>query len=399
MGRRAFTLIELSIVLTIIGLMVGGSFKAMQMMNERSRVSAAKEQVLGAKNAVIGFAIESPSLPSNPEFDQNLSPLQGNQVNQIMYAPANNLLVDDICAFTTTNLSVTVNNVDGSARPPIANVAFVIAHGSANRNLQTALVGNNVIVHAPSEQNIDDNATFVNRLEQYDDIVEWVTLPQLQQNVGCNDKPFRFINDRLPNAKVEVPYPSTSGTAKLEVENNESAADINCTYDNSYGIDFNKINFNFQGTPIKAGIVKFNCIAKVDDTDANNQKDEITKEFAITIDPNYNKETNATCTSDAECGGGFCVVGYGCQTGAFDVRCVDGADCKSGICYGGVCGGAIGSACNSSTQCLSGYCNGTSCDLMPSSDGNGTGGVGDTCQNVNDCQSGLHCSGSPKKCN
>ncbi len=413
--------------------MVGGSFKAMQIMNERSRISEAKEQVLGSKNAVMGFTIESPSLPSVPVFDQNLSPLKGNQINQIMYVPANNLLTGDICAFTTTNLSVTVNNVDGSARPPITNVAFVIAHGSANRNIQTALNGNNIVVHSPSEQNIDDNTTFVNRPEQYDDIVEWVTLVQLQNEVGCIDVPFRFITDKLPSGKVGVQYPSVSGTAKLEVENAMSGetVSINCTPRPQSGIDFNTTTngFNFYGTPTAATILQFDCNATV-----SNSAQSAQKRFSITIDPNYNKETNASCALDSECGGGYCVnnqcssglsgnvcidggdcvsgycaggicttgsagascnndgncqsgicVSGTCQTGAFDAPCLDSNDCKSGICQSGLCSGYLGDACTANSQCLSGYCdsNTSLCAIIPSGgsggtggDGNGTGGGG-----------------------
>jgi len=395
MGRRGFTLIELSIVLTIIGLMIGGSFKVMKMMRERAKIAEAKEQVLAAKNAVIGYVLKWPDLPTVTEFDANLS--TSKDPNHPMFYTADTSLWvtgNDVCEFTSTSLKV---NNRGST---INDVAFVIAHEGANYNLQTDLNVSNqtVYIHTPFTKR-DDNPTIMNNAgHEYDDVVEWVTLDQLKKEVGCIDKPFRFIIDKLPNGKVGVQYPSVLGTAKLEVENSlpGETVSMDCTPKPQYGIDFNATTngLNFYGTPTTATIINFDCNATV-----SNSNQFAQKKFAITIDPNYNKETNATCTSDAECGGGFCVVGYGCQTGAFDVRCVDGADCKSGICYGGVCGGAIGSACSSSTQCLSGYCNGTSCDLMPSSDGNGTGGVGDTCQNVNDCQSGLHCSGSPKKCN
>lgn len=364
MGRRAFTLIELSIVLTIIGLMVAGSFKAMQIMNERSRVSEAKEQVLGAKNAIIGFVIEFPSLPSVPVFDQNLSPLKGNQANQIMYVPANNLLTDDICAFTTTNLSVTVNNVDGSARPPITNIAFVIAHGSANRNIQTALTGNNIVVHSPSEQNIDDNVTFVDRQEQYDDMVEWVTLVQLQQNIGCNDKPFRFITDKLPSAKVFVPYPdiNNSVVAGLIVENNISQVTINCNPTLQYGISFNSPNY-FSGTPIQSGVALFRCTA----TEGAPSSRTIIKEFVITIDPVTNLAIGKSCTSDSQC--------------------------SSGICYNNLCsGGFVGSPCSTTSQCVSGPCVSGACtNGGPSGDSNGSSGggqSGDPCTSNGQCSSG-----------
>jgi prepilin-type N-terminal cleavage/methylation domain-containing protein len=379
MSKKGFTLIELSIVLTIIGLMIGGSFKMMKMMREKAKTQEAKEQVLAAKNAVMGYALEYVDLPTAPEFKDILSPSK-DENHPVMYVVDSNLANDyDICAFKSTNLKVDVNT----------SIAFIIVHEGANYNMQTDLSANPIKIYPPSKE-IGKNGSSSGLQESYDDIVEWVTLEQLQKEVGCANKPFRFATDKLPNAKVGVHYPdiNTSTLAELKVENNISSVVLNCLPNSQYGINFT--NPAFSGTPTESGVAWFECTAaETPPSDRN-----ITKAFPITIDPNYNKETNATCTSDAECGGGICVVGYGCQTGAFDVRCVDGGDCKSGICYGGFCGGAIGSACSSSTQCLSGYCDGILCALMPSGDGNSTETCkteGQSCQTNGECCSGLSC--------
>ena len=79
--------------------------------------------------------LDSTFAPVANNFDANLSPLSGNEANQMMYIPANNLLIDDVCAFTITDLNITVFNVDGSSRI-VENVAFAIAHASANNNMQ-----------------------------------------------------------------------------------------------------------------------------------------------------------------------------------------------------------------------------------------------------------------------
>jgi len=400
MDRRAFTLIELAIVLTIIGLMVGGSFKAMQMMNERSRVSEAKEQVLGAKNAVIGFAIEFPSLPTVNNFDANLSPLQGNQVNLMVYVPANNLLTDDICAFTTTDLNVTVNNVDGTPRPPISNVAFVIAHGSANRNLQTALTGNTVVVHSPTEQTVDDNITFVNRLEQYDDIVEWVTLAQLQQTVGCNDNPLRIVNGSLPDG-----YEDRNYSAKIDVDGNYSVpTSSNCVFSNG-AFSYNSATFDINATaPLSVGTVSARCDIQADGRSTS-------KSFVITVNPsdtplrilnnslpsgivgtsysatifisgNYNMPTANSCTFVNPSGlsySNFVISGTPTASGTVGVNCSVTADNKTASRAFAITIDPI--------------------DSNGSGGGGSGGGAGASCQNDNDCQASLHCSGNPKTCN
>lgn len=406
MGKRGFTLIELSIVLTIIGLMIGGSFKVMKMMREKAKMAEAKEQVLGVKNAVLGYASKEYFLPLNSEFDGNLSTSKDPN-HPIFYTADNNLKYDDICAFTTTSLKVNNRGIT------IDKVAFVIAHEGANYNLQTGLDANNTVkIYSPSDK-VDDNTTIMNNANhEYDDIVEWVTLDQLKNEIGCVDKPFKFITDKLPNAKVGVLYPdlNISAEAKLMVENNISAVNINCSPTSQKGINF--ISANFSGTPTEAGTATFNCSA----TEAVPSSRVITKEFLITIDPNYNKETNATCTLDSECSGGYCVnnrcssglsgntcinggdcvSGYCasgvCVTGAAGENCDDSGDCQSGLCINSICqAGAIGDACSNNNNCLSGFC----ADVDPSANINlrcTTGVFNDYCDNGGDCKSGI-CQG------
>lgn len=285
MSKKGFTLIELSIVLTIIGLMIGGSFKVMKMMRERAKIAEAKEQVLSAKNAVVGYAIEYPSLPLANNFDANLSPLSGNEANQMMYIPANNLLIDDVCAFTITDLNITVFNVDGSSRI-VENVAFAIAHASANNNMQTAYgtpTPNNINVRPPS-QRIDDNTTPIDRQgDFYDDIVEWVTLVQLQQTVGCNDKPLRIVNNFLPDAFEDRNY-----SAKIDVDGNYSMLttppnNSNCTFTfaNVANVAFvyNPATYYITASaPLGVETVSVRCDIQADDRNA-------TKNFSITVHP------------------------------------------------------------------------------------------------------------------
>ncbi len=394
MQKRAFTLIELAIVLTIIGLLIGGSFKVMKMMREKAKTAEAKELVLGAKNAVFGYAAKEYFLPLNSEFDANLSTSKDPN-HKILYIADTNLQYDDICAFSTTDLNVSNR---GSM---VGNVAFVIAHEGANYNMQTALntaVTPNVVTIHGADAQVDDNTTPVNILESYDDIVEWATLKQLQDDVGCVDKQFRFVTDKLPNAKVLIPYPNISGTAKLEVENAlpGKTVSMDCAPRPQFGIDFNTTaeGFNFYGTPTEANTITFECNATV-----TNSSQFAQKKFVITIDPNYDREKSQNCTLNTECSGGYCAGGV-CTTGGFGEICdnqntpnifdLENSDCKSAICYDadgngtGICSGDIGNICSDENQCLGGFCAGGVCT---------TGVVGANCDNsANDCQSGF-CAG------
>lgn len=406
MKKRAFTLVELAIALTIIGLLVGGSFKVMKMMREKAKTQEAKEQVIAAKNAVLGYVIEYPNLPSVAEFDANLS--TSKDPNHPIFYAADVTLSNpnyDVCAFNSTALKV---NNRGST---IDNVAFVVAHEGANYNMQTALNGSVVNIYAPFTQ-IDDNATLINRAEDYDDIVEWVTLEQLKNEIGCANRPFRFITDKLPNAKVGVTYPdlNVSAEAKLVVENNISAVNITCNPTSLNGINYDNINFKFSGTPTVATTAKFTCTA----TENPPSSRTITKDFVISIDPYLNKPKGESCTNDSECASGIC-VGSICRSGVATEPCIDGGDCQSGICIGGICqAGAVTNSCNSGNDCLSGFCAlgvctsgafGVACDNDGGDCKSGicynnicSGAIGQNCGGVNtNCLSG-YCDSNTSKC-
>ncbi|MDQ1341306.1 MAG: hypothetical protein QG567_2464, partial [Campylobacterota bacterium] len=79
MKRTAFTLIELAIALTIIGIMIGGSFQAVKAMREKGRIAEAKEQVRASKDTILGYVGIWPNLPSGTEFQDDLSPIKSNQ--------------------------------------------------------------------------------------------------------------------------------------------------------------------------------------------------------------------------------------------------------------------------------------------------------------------------------
>ena len=199
MKKSAFTLIELSIVLVIIGLLIGGSFKILKVMRERAQISQAKDDVQVAKQAVIGNAIiNENTLPKQDFFQKNLSPVKNNQ-HQIFYAYDTNLAATNICSFKETGLTVTKykwkDDKSGEEKDKvIENVAFVIASESQNHNMQTALKDGNVKFHAPFYK-VDDNTTPINRVEGYDDIVAWVTLGQLKEELHCTQTGLKILNE------------------------------------------------------------------------------------------------------------------------------------------------------------------------------------------------------------
>ncbi len=269
--KRAFTLIELAIVLVIVGLVVGGGIKVLKMQREKEKTLEMKRVVLAAKDAVIGNAlINGRTLPDNAFFDENLSPVK-NDEHPLLYAADANLENYDACAFGSTNLKVQ------TPAKTIDDVAFVIAGEGANYNMQTAVTtsGSDRIVKVYDySTKVDDNTTPINRVEPYDDIVEWVTLAQLQRALECSSDQFRFLNDSLPDGKVMQSYSAT-----LFVENNITNVTINCTSSSPNGITFT--DPSFSGMPLSAGTSLWTCTA----SEASPSSRIITKQFVITVNP------------------------------------------------------------------------------------------------------------------
>jgi len=275
MRKKAFTLLELSIVLVIIGLLLGGSFKAMKMMRERTKTQEAKEQLLAAKNAVIGNTLKNLNLglPDSEFFNEYLSPVKNNQ-NPIFYVANTNLINNHICAFSTTNLRV----VDKGTNPEreIKNVAFVLAHEGVNYNMQTALIDNTVNIYGPDAK-VDDNTTPINRVEHYDDIVEWVTLDELQRYARCSDTPLRIVNSSLPSTDQNSPY-----LAKIIIDGNYTApSTFNCVIESPYDTYFSWNSATYEissNLSRQTGTAVVDCRVEADDKN-------VSKKFTITINP------------------------------------------------------------------------------------------------------------------
>lgn len=199
MKKNAFTLIELSIVLVIIGLIIGGSFKVLKSMRERAQITRAQDDVKAAKQAVMGNAvINEYTLPDGDFFQKNLTPVKNNQ-HPLFYTYEDNLTKTNICSFQETGLTLTKykwnSNKSGEEKDKtIKNVAFIIASESQNHNMQTARKDNDVKFHAPFYK-VDDNKTPINKVEGYDDIVTWVTLGQLKEELHCTRTGLEIVNE------------------------------------------------------------------------------------------------------------------------------------------------------------------------------------------------------------
>ncbi len=197
--KKGFTLIELSIVLIIIGLLTGGAFQVLKMMNEKARAIEAKETLQAAKQAIITFAINNNNqLPDQAEF--TAMNLKG-AGDIAMYYNSDTALQTNVCSVVSTPLQ-TKNSNDVTT----PNIGFVLAVAGENFNVQTGRIGDLITFHPWNTPNIDDETTVLNRPEPYDDLYTQVTLGELQATVDCQSKKFQIINTILPRGTAGVTY-------------------------------------------------------------------------------------------------------------------------------------------------------------------------------------------------
>ena len=211
LSNEGFTIIEMAVVLIIVGLMVGFGASLIRPLFERSKRIETQETVKAAVESVTGYTVSNNSrLPDTSQFSGTIKKQNDSWRKPINYIYDSNLN-SNICGRKTTH--ITVRRCESSAcstYTDVSDVAYMIVSGGANYNNQT--IGNLAVAAAATINvynvglSVDNyNGDFV-RAEEYDDIVEWVTLNELRSKIGCQGPQLNIINNDLPYGKVGSLY-------------------------------------------------------------------------------------------------------------------------------------------------------------------------------------------------
>lgn len=208
--KSGVTLIEIAIALVIIGILTGLGASLIGILTKRAKISETKENLNANVEAIISWAAGHKKLPDNiSSVAQNLNDSWGKPFYYVVdkkLTESPSATEHKICDRRTTNLKVKYcRDSTCQQAEEIQNVAFVLISGGANFNNQTygTLVvedSTTVRVYEPDIKQVDNYSSSddPNRVEEYDDIVKWVTLDRLRISAGCQGAQIKILNNELP---------------------------------------------------------------------------------------------------------------------------------------------------------------------------------------------------------
>lgn len=196
LNKQGFTLIELSIVLVILGLIIGTIAPLFVSLSKRNKLADGRKIVAIARDEIKGEIVRSRIIPADAtNIGHTIDPWQ----SSLVYLPAPNLSGQDLCSWLAggtnqTGLAVCLNgDCAGSKKTNIAYIIGSISH-NFNRQIEAPTnhdgdAGDNEVRLYSYDTQADQYtiAPDPNRpTDQFDDIVQYVSVSELVQMVSCS---------------------------------------------------------------------------------------------------------------------------------------------------------------------------------------------------------------------
>jgi len=182
--RGAFTLIELSIVLIVIGLLAGGSAKLFTTLAKRAKQTQTLNAMSEVMQTIQGYAQVYAKLPTQ-EVLEHMTLHTKDAWNKPFIYVYDEVLTHEraLCRQTSTRLQLKNETNE------VNNYAFALISGGKNRNIQTGIEDKKQLVVTSSAvmQESDLYPKDVLRVEGYDDIVKALPLMYLRVTAACKE--------------------------------------------------------------------------------------------------------------------------------------------------------------------------------------------------------------------
>lgn len=222
MKRRnnGFSLVEMAVVLIIFGLVLAAASSILTLFVNKGGSERTRKMIESNKNALFSIAASEGYLQA-AAVDTKPANISLNYPKDA-YGTAFYLITDAALGYTTakdqldykpicgangTALTLDIcDDIDCNTSTTVTDVAFVIISGSENKNVQTESVSGAVKIYYQGQSVDDQTATGINRVEKYDDIADWVTLPELRVKAGCDPEKLRFLDTAMPVVQDGEPY-------------------------------------------------------------------------------------------------------------------------------------------------------------------------------------------------
>ena len=179
-GRKGFTFIELAMVLIVMGLVGTVFYGAITKFIGKLKIDEAQEEVLVAQEKFRGYVFaKNGTLPAADPGDL-LPGVMGDVTDPwgrpMHYHPATELLADSVGNVNATSLNVNIyDDADlTSLKRTVPNVAYVVISLGPNQQQDYTVSSVNIVSQSGTRTKSDGT--------EYDDIVEFVTLPELKQD-------------------------------------------------------------------------------------------------------------------------------------------------------------------------------------------------------------------------
>jgi prepilin-type N-terminal cleavage/methylation domain-containing protein len=278
--KKGFSLVEMSIVLIIFGLVLASASSILTLFVNKGGAERTRKMIDSNKNTLYSVAasdgnfldvndtakdthaelLEMLTYP-NDAYNIAFHLITAPELNHV--SGKQNLTYKPICGSATTTYDVILcgNAACDSGNATVDNVAFAIVSGGANKNVQTDVASNQIRVYPQGADAKDDETGTLDRDEKYDDIVDWVTLPELRAKAGCDPERLTLLTKSLPVMSESVAYDFSvypSGGVPFVASGDNSVEEYNFALGDddgliAQGISFDVINQSGGSSTLTAG--------------------------------------------------------------------------------------------------------------------------------------------------